>query len=169
MKMISHLSQYLADLLLEWEIFQIKVAEKIKTRILCSATFSENCAVYDIMSNILVEPERRHIVWWIRVAWWISKAICAQALVAFPQQQWFRERALVSHYTYFGSLVILPLPEGQAGETWESFNKWCIIRSYKSVSLLSCCSLSSLYVCLLQLNGLGMWHLWGRVEIHTGH
>ena len=105
----------------------------------------------------------------MRVAWWITKAICAQALVAFPQQQWLRERALVSRYTYFDSLVKLPLPEGQAGEAWESFNKWCIIRSYKSVSLLSCCSLSSLYVCLLQLNGLGMWHLWGRVEIHTGH
>ena len=62
MKVISHLWQYLAELFLEWEIFQIKVAEKIKTSILCSATFSENCAVYDIMSKILVEPARRHTV-----------------------------------------------------------------------------------------------------------
>jgi hypothetical protein len=40
------------------EIFQIKVIEKIKTHILCSVTFFENRAVYEIMSNPVVEPER---------------------------------------------------------------------------------------------------------------
>jgi hypothetical protein len=39
---------YLAQLLLEWEIFQTKFAEKIKTRIVYS-NFFENHADYEIM------------------------------------------------------------------------------------------------------------------------
>jgi hypothetical protein len=35
-KTFLHLWQYLAEFFLEWEIFQIKVVEKIKTHILCS-------------------------------------------------------------------------------------------------------------------------------------
>ena len=38
-------------------MLQIKVVEKIQTYILCSATFSENRAVYEIMSKNMVEPE----------------------------------------------------------------------------------------------------------------
>jgi hypothetical protein len=38
MKMCSHLWQCLAEFL-EWEMFQIKVVEKIKTHILCAVTF----------------------------------------------------------------------------------------------------------------------------------
>ena len=39
-------------------MFQIKVAEKIKTHILCSITFSfENRAVYEIMWKFFSEPE----------------------------------------------------------------------------------------------------------------
>jgi hypothetical protein len=38
-------------------MFQIEVVKKIKTRILCSVTFSKNRAFYDIMSKNVVEPE----------------------------------------------------------------------------------------------------------------
>jgi hypothetical protein len=38
---------------LEWEMFQIGIVEKIKICI----WFSENCAVYEIMSKNIVEPE----------------------------------------------------------------------------------------------------------------
>ena len=34
-----HLWSYLAQFFLEWEMFQTKVVEKIKTRISCSLTF----------------------------------------------------------------------------------------------------------------------------------
>ena len=47
-----HLSLYLAQFFLEWEMLQTKVVEKIKTRILCSITFffpPENRAVYEIV------------------------------------------------------------------------------------------------------------------------
>jgi hypothetical protein len=39
-------------------MFQTKVVEKIKTSILCSITFSENRAVYDIVWRNIVEPDR---------------------------------------------------------------------------------------------------------------
>jgi hypothetical protein len=39
MKTFSHFLQYLAKFFLEWEMFQTKVVEKIKTHILRSVTF----------------------------------------------------------------------------------------------------------------------------------
>jgi len=39
MKINIHFLSYLAQFFLEWEMFQIKVVEKIKMRILCSITF----------------------------------------------------------------------------------------------------------------------------------
>ena len=52
LKTFWYLWQYLAKLFLEWEMFQTKVVEKFKTHILCSVTFFENRAVYEIMSTI---------------------------------------------------------------------------------------------------------------------
>ena len=57
MKTFSHLWQYLAELFLEWEMSQIKIVEKIKTHILCSERFSENRAVYEMVSKNVVELE----------------------------------------------------------------------------------------------------------------
>ena len=43
-----HFWSYLAQFFLEWEMFQTKVAEKIKTHILCSVTFfRKSCRVWD--------------------------------------------------------------------------------------------------------------------------
>ena len=81
-----------------------------------------------------IEATNDVTIWRIRVAYWISKAICTYAhahthtpeypyarthkyahtnqyviLIALPQQQWFRERASVLCYTYIDCLVFLPL------------------------------------------------------------
>jgi hypothetical protein len=40
MKTFTHFWQYLAEFFLEWEMFQIKVVDKIKSNILCAVTFS---------------------------------------------------------------------------------------------------------------------------------
>ena len=61
MKTFSRLWQYLAKFFLDWEIVQTKVAEKIKTHILCSVTFPESRVVYEIMSKNMVEPGRPQI------------------------------------------------------------------------------------------------------------
>jgi hypothetical protein len=58
METFSQMWQYLAEFFLEWETFHIKVVERIKTHILCSVTFFKSCSVYEIMSKIVVEPER---------------------------------------------------------------------------------------------------------------
>ena len=60
-------------------MFQTKTVEKIKTDILCSITFFffENPAVYEIMWNNTVVPDRPQIaIWRMRFACWITKATC---------------------------------------------------------------------------------------------
>jgi hypothetical protein len=53
---------YVAELFLEWEMFQTKVVEKIKTHILCSITFfSEIRDVYEILWKNIVGPDRPQI------------------------------------------------------------------------------------------------------------
>jgi len=44
-----HFWPYLTQFFLEWEIFQMKVVEKIKPHILRSVTFFEYSAIYEIM------------------------------------------------------------------------------------------------------------------------
>ena len=88
-------------------MFQIKVAEKLKTHNLRSVTFSfffENRAVYEMSKNMM-EPERPQTIWRLRVAHWIrlqarpcththtdarTHAQKYLVLIAFPQHQWFR-------------------------------------------------------------------------------
>jgi hypothetical protein len=72
MMTFPHLWRYLAEFFLEWEMFQIQVAEKIKTHILCSVTIFRKSCRYEIMSKNVVEPERPHMtIWHMRVACWI--------------------------------------------------------------------------------------------------
>jgi len=50
-------------------MFQIKVAEEIKTHILCSATLYKNCTFYEIMWKNIVQPGRLQMIqWYIRIA-----------------------------------------------------------------------------------------------------
>ena len=44
---LTYIFDYIGQFFLEWEMFQIKVTEKIKTHILCSAKFFENRTVYE--------------------------------------------------------------------------------------------------------------------------
>ena len=78
----SHLWQYLAKFFLEWEMFQIKVVEKIKTHILCPVTaFRKSCRLWDNVekSGGVRGASNDATVWPIRVACWISKATCTHA------------------------------------------------------------------------------------------
>jgi hypothetical protein len=56
----------------------------------------------------VVEPERPQAIWRTRIACWMSKATRAHTemgSIAFPRQQWFRERASVIRHTYIACLV----------------------------------------------------------------
>jgi hypothetical protein len=134
MKTFRHFWRYLAKLFLEWEMFKTKVVEKIKTHILYSTTFfRKSHRLWDNVEEC--SGDRRAIndvtTWRIRVSCWISKAICTyeQAhahapgypmhartrkhahtdqyiiIIAFPQQQWFRERTSMLRYTYIVCIV----------------------------------------------------------------
>ena len=85
-------------------LFQTKVVEKIKTRILCSMTFIENRALYDITRKSIVEPERSHMtVWRMSIASCVPKATDTHSeyitITDFPLQQWLHESASVLHCT----------------------------------------------------------------------
>jgi hypothetical protein len=94
-------------------MFQIKVVEKIKTHIFCSITFFENRAVYEIMSKNMVQPDATddNIIGRMRFECWRTKATDTQSeyviLIAFPQQQWLRERASMLRYTYTVLLCVI--------------------------------------------------------------
>jgi hypothetical protein len=49
-----HVWQYLAEFFLKWENFQTKVVEKVRTDILCSASFlRKSCRLWDNVENMM--------------------------------------------------------------------------------------------------------------------
>ena len=66
----SHFAQFL-----EWEMFQTKVVQKIKTHFMFNNFFIQNQAVYEIIWKNTVEPGRPQMtIWRMRIACWIPKA-----------------------------------------------------------------------------------------------
>ena len=49
---------YLAEFFLEWEMFQTKSVEKIKTHFVSNTCIANNRAVYEIMWKNIVDPDR---------------------------------------------------------------------------------------------------------------
>jgi hypothetical protein len=74
MKTYVHLVQYLAEFFLEWETFQTKVVEEIKTHILRPINFSENRAVYVEKYGRARQATDDNIIRRMRFACWITKA-----------------------------------------------------------------------------------------------
>jgi hypothetical protein len=75
MKTYVHL--YLAELLLEWEMSHTKVAEEIKTHILCSITFSrKSCGLWDNVEKYCRARQATddNITRRMRFACWITMA-----------------------------------------------------------------------------------------------
>jgi hypothetical protein len=81
-------------------MFQTKVVEKIKTHILCSINFSpKSCRLCDNVEKYGTarQATNNNIIRRMRFACWITKATDTHSeyviLIAFPRQQWLRERA----------------------------------------------------------------------------
>jgi hypothetical protein len=73
---------YLAEFILEWEMFQAKVVEKIKTHFVSSNFFSRNsCRLWHRPQMKIRRMRFRHSE--------------HATLIAFPRQEWLRERALM--------------------------------------------------------------------------
>ena len=89
-----------------------KVVQKIKTRILCSKTFPENRAIYEIMWEKYGRARQAtddNVVGYLHFTCWIIKATDTHSayviLVAFPRQQSLGERASCYCYTFIVCLV----------------------------------------------------------------
>ena len=55
---MTYVHLYLTELFLEWEMFQTKVVEKIKTHISCSVTFFWKSDIYEIMWKNMAQPDK---------------------------------------------------------------------------------------------------------------
>jgi hypothetical protein len=109
-----YLTSYLTstEFFLEWEMFQTKVVHKIKTHILCSITFSrKSCRLGDNVEKFRTARQTTddNIIRHIRFARSITKATDTHSeyviLIAFPRQQFLRERASILRYPYSACLV----------------------------------------------------------------
>jgi len=90
-------------------MFQTKFAEKIKTHILCSRPFLENCAIGEIMWENIVEPNRPQMtIWHMLIACWINEAKTLPEYVilsAVLLQQLLHKHVSLLHYMYIACLV----------------------------------------------------------------
>jgi hypothetical protein len=92
MKTNIHLSLFLSQFFLEWEMFQTKVIEKIKTHFMCSNLFfGKSCNLWD---NVEKYGRARQvtgdsILRSVHCACWITKATDARSeyvtRIAFPR------------------------------------------------------------------------------------
>ena len=113
MKTNIHFLSYLAHNFLEWEMFQTKVVEKIKTHILCSITFFFPIRLWDnvVTFSRVGLATGGSIIRLMRISYWIPKATNTHSeyviLITFPLQQWLHRRTSILPYTYIACLVTL--------------------------------------------------------------
>ena len=94
----------LAHFLLGWEMFKIKVVEKVKTHVLRSVTiFSGNLAVYETMCrNVVASGRPQTTIWRMSIACWVHKSTNTHSEyvipIAFPLQQCLDEIASILRF-----------------------------------------------------------------------
>ena len=108
----------LAHFFLEWEMFQIKCVENIKTHILCSVTlFQKSCRLWDNVENIVERGRTQIKVRRSRVGCWIRKATNTLSeyviLSVFHCNSGY---ANVPQYYVIRSLTILLVSPGMIGD-----------------------------------------------------
>jgi hypothetical protein len=169
MKAFSHLRQYLAEFFLEWEIFQIPFVQGEKnTHIVFSNFFSENRAVYEMMSKYMAEPELQQRIWLMRFACWKSRATRAQTHAhartptPTPTQACTRMNSRARTHTHT-----------QIRNTYCYSTATMVSWTHPDVPL--CVHCLSFWIWLKQQessqedwDGQDMWHVWGRGEVRTG-
>ena len=82
MNTFLHLWQCLAQVFLEWEMFQINVVEKIETHILYTVTFCfrKLCHLWDNVTKFGGTRRAKNVtIIHTRIVCWISKATCKHA------------------------------------------------------------------------------------------
>jgi hypothetical protein len=98
MEAYVHMWQYLARFFLEWEMFQTKIVQKIKTHFVFNHFLRQSCPVLDNEEKCggARQATDDNIIRRMRFERWITNATSTHSecviLLAFPRQQWLRER-----------------------------------------------------------------------------
>ena len=111
--------QLLAEFILEWEMFQINVVEKIKTHILHSIFFFskmvplwDKVEKYSRATQATYDNKIRHMRSACRITkGWIQADTHELKLIQFPWHQWLGERASILRYTYIACLFKINIEE----------------------------------------------------------
>ena len=100
------------SIIIEWEIFQTKFAEKIKTNIFCSVTFSQkSCRLWGKVKNVVergrpdTTVQQAHAPCVLDIYKTTDTNSGYVILIAFPLQLWLYQRISVLRYTYFACLA----------------------------------------------------------------
>jgi len=124
MKTNIHFLLYLAHFFLEWEMFQTKAVEEIKTHTLCSVNIFETRGFYEIMWKNYVERGRPQMrIWRMRIACCITKAtkhtftICNNYCFSTSTMV-ARARLNVTLYIHFLSCLVFLKTEYQYNNTF---------------------------------------------------
>jgi len=106
---------YMSEFLLELEVFQTEVVEKVKTYVMLDNFFffSKIVPLWDNEGKCdrAGQGTDNSLIRRMDFICWISKATHTHleyiVLIAFSRKQWLGERALAFHYTYIAWFVIL--------------------------------------------------------------
>ena len=135
-----HFWSSLAYFVLEREMFQTRVVEKIKTQILYSITifFPENCALYEIMFKYIAgQATEDNKIRPMRTACWIAKATNTHweyvTIIAFPPHLWLLEPNSLWRYMYIAGCVrLVPAPISSL-----STKPFCLLNIFSRVVLIN--------------------------------
>ena len=107
--MYMYFWSHLAQCFLEYEMFQTKVVERVKTHILCSITFFFRKKSVVFWDNVERQATYNNTTQRMRITGWIPKATNTHSEyvtpIAFPLKQCLHERALMLRYTHIACLL----------------------------------------------------------------
>jgi hypothetical protein len=108
----THFWSFLAQLFLKWEMLQTKVAENIKTHVLCSVTFLRKlCPLWDNMEKYCragqaTDGNMVHAHYMLDTQGYKHTPITC-IFFSFLLQQWLRERPSILRYKYIACTFLL--------------------------------------------------------------
>ena len=106
----THFPSHLTHFSLEWEMFQTKVVDKLKTHILCSVTLFDNRAVYETIRINDVQWGRQYGACALHAGYpRLQTHTGCVLIIAFPIQQRMHERASI----YTQPVLLRPKIGGQ--------------------------------------------------------
>jgi len=111
----------------------------------------ENCAVYEIRWENMVQPDTPQLtIWRMRIACWINEATDTHSdyviLIDFPLQQWLHESASMLRYMYIACLVIVKVRQQRFMLNVRPFTKILPSVSQLTINMSLVCTGSSSYM-----------------------